>query len=686
MTPTPDETLKRLQDFKATSQSKPASAVASVKKDCRRLDVPAYCSHFKREIVKTKDAPGGGTMYCLKHCVFDENHSPNESSIIQGTNGKLSYQCFHASCKAHKWEEARYQISGEENLDEWMVGVKGTGEKQADALVRIGKTAELFRAPDDSKWARFQVDGHFENWPIRSKGYRHWIVSKFFQEEGTAPAPTASQSAIDVLEAEAQFGPEATTREVFTRVGWQDGVIYLDLADKEWRAIRISAQGWSLVNEVPVCFRRTNGMLPLTEPFTGGNLRLLDDILNFGGEENRIRILSWLLGCLNPFGPYSILDLISEQGSGKSVMARILRMVVDPNKADIRALPKSLEDLAIAGQNSWILSFDNLSRISDIFSDALCRMSTGSGVATRSLYTNDEEKIFWAKRPIMLNGIEEFAGRQDLLERSQIANLPAIPPNKRKTERAIFAAFEKVRPAFLGALLDAAVLALKNLSSVILSESPRMADFGEWTAAAAPALGTSNKEVVELMLETQKEALLSGLDAPLPQTVLRLLKAQAGNYKGQLSDLLIELNKLAPGNVTKQKSWPTNEQVLGNALMRIAPALREAGVDFQKLKKTNKGRPVTLKYVCFGLNGDGTSVNMDKNAEATTECRHQISTQNHEISDQLNQKSDDGDDAAGDLSPSFHFQEEKEGEREKAPAIPSPPSPRHLPNLLEGEL
>jgi hypothetical protein len=609
MKPTPEETLRRLDEIGAEilpQKNVTQAPVMRENRDGRRLNVEAYCSHFGIEVVGTKDVPGGGTMYCLKHCVFDENHGPNESSIIQGTNRKLSYQCFHASCKAHKWKEARYQISGEENLDKWMVGGKDAeiNEKQADALIRIGTTAQLFKATDSKMWARFQTGGHFECWQIRSRSYRHWIVSQFYQQTGTAPSITAVQSAIEVLEAKAQFNATTSTREVFTRVAGQDGAIYLDLADDAWRAVKISAEGWSVVEAPPVCFRRTSGMLPLPEPVHGGSLRLLDNLVNLGSEENRKLILSWLVCCLNPSGPYPILCFISEQGSGKSVMAKILRMAVDPSRAPIRALPKSLEDLAVAGLHSWALCFDNLSDISDSFSDALCRMATGSGYATRSLYTNDEEALFWATRPIMLNGISEFAARPDLLERSLIVHLPTIPPEKRRTEGAIMAAFDKERPALLGALLDATALVLKNLPCVSLSECPRMADFAQWTAAAAPAIDANPIEIVGLLQDTQDEALLSGLDAPLPQAVLDLLEAQAGKYEGYLPALLNKLSEHVPENVIRQKSWPQNSKGLQNALARIAPVLRVAGVKYQELNRTNKGRRVLLER-------DGTALSRD---------------------------------------------------------------------------
>ncbi len=284
-------------------------------------------------------------------------------------------------------------------------------EKQADAMVRIGRTAELFVTQDGSVWARFQTQGHLECWPVHARGggFRQWLVSEFFRENDAAPSPTAVQSALDVIEAIAKYGEGRKNREVFTRVAGHEGRIYLDLADDSWHAVEISAEGWRVIAAPPVCFRRTRGTLPLPEPKLGSKLELLDDLVNLGGEKSRRLILSWLLFTLNTDGPYPILTFVSEQGSGKSTTAKILRMIIDPNQAPIRALPKNLEDLAVAAEHSWIPTFDNLGHMPDGFSDAFCRLATGAGFAARQLYTNGEEFVFWAKRPVILNGIVEPA-------------------------------------------------------------------------------------------------------------------------------------------------------------------------------------------------------------------------------------------------------------------------------------
>src|SRR6516165_9812064 len=178
--------------------------------------------------------------------------------------------------------------------------------------------------------------------------------------------------------------------------------------------------------------------------------------------------VAWLLAALRSVGPYPVLVLLGEQGTAKSTFARIMLSLVDPNVATLRSPPKDEDDLIVAARNGHVISFDNVSRLPDWISDALCRLATGGGFGNRELYTNQDEILFNGTRPFILNGIESFVTRGDLSERSLILALEPIPDRQRKTEAAVMADFEEVRPKVLGVLLDAVASGIKNLDSTKL--------------------------------------------------------------------------------------------------------------------------------------------------------------------------------------------------------------------------
>src|SRR5262249_59966755 len=100
-----------------------------------------------------------------------------------------------------------------------------------------------------------------------------------------------------------------------------------------------------------------------------------------------------------------------EQGSAKSTFSAILRAVLDPNTAPLRALPREDRDLFIAASNGHLLVFDNVSGLPAWISDTLCRLATGGGFAVRQLYTDQDEGGFRAAPPLVLNGLAGHGAR-----------------------------------------------------------------------------------------------------------------------------------------------------------------------------------------------------------------------------------------------------------------------------------
>ncbi len=309
----------------------------------------------------------------------------------------------------------------------------------AQRLAGFLDAAELFHAADGRAYATIEVSGHVETWPIRSKRFRGWLSTLHYAATGK-PAPNQAMAEVVVLaEARALAGAE---RAVFVRVGEADGRVFVDLADPAWRAVEVTAAGWRVVERCPVRFRRAAGMLSLPEPARGGTVEELRPFLTVEDDRAWRLIVAWLLMALSPpGGPYPVLVLGGEHGSGKSWTANRLRDLVDPNGAPSRAEPREPRDLMIAARNSWVLSLDNLSHLPPWLSDGLCRLATGSAFSARELYSDDDEILFSATRPAILNGIGEIITRPDLLDRSLLLTLPPMPEQRRRDERDLLRAY-----------------------------------------------------------------------------------------------------------------------------------------------------------------------------------------------------------------------------------------------------
>jgi hypothetical protein len=66
-----------------------------------------------------------------------------------------------------------------------------------------------------------------------------------------------------------------------------------------------------------------------------------------------------------------MLAIAAEQGSAKTVLSKLLRALVDPSVAPVRALPRDERELFIAASHSHVLAFDNLSGLPPWLSDTL---------------------------------------------------------------------------------------------------------------------------------------------------------------------------------------------------------------------------------------------------------------------------------------------------------------------------
>src|SRR5262249_24104616 len=162
------------------------------------------------------------------------------------------------------------------------------------------------------------------------------------------------------------------------------------------------------------------------------------------------------------------------------------------------------------------------------------------GFRIRELYTNDEEQLFDAMRPVILTGIEIVARRPDLLDRSLLVELTPISGEDRRTEEELFAALEPLRPGILGALLDAVACALMNMPKTKLAPWPRMADFAKWVTAAEPGLGWAPGTFLAAYHESEDEANEVALEEYTIVDPLRRLMEGTERWEGKASQLPAE--------------------------------------------------------------------------------------------------------------------------------------------------
>lgn len=524
-------------------------------------------------------------------CPAHDDEHPS-LSVDRGEDGRCLLHCF-AGCTVEDITQALGLGVGD------LFDGSGDGEgsrSTAEILVGIAEQAgvELFHDSAETAYARVPVDGHHEVWTVGSRKFKRWLRLQLREVEGRMARSEALNEAIELLCAQADFdGPEV---EVALRSAWVPGGFAFNLADESGHVVTVTSEGWSVGVDSEARFVRRSSVQALPGPVPGGSIKLLRHYVNVESEEDFMLTVSWLLMALRPTGPFPALVVQGQQGSAKSTLSRVLKALVDPVKAPVRSLPSGLRDLAIMADANWVVVIDNLSGVKDTMSDALCRLATGGGFATRVLHTDDEERIFEQMRAVVLNGIDAVVTRQDLLGRSIVLRLPKI--QQHRDEETFWAEFENDRPQILGALLDAASVALASWKTTHV-EGLRMADFARWAAAGAPAFGWTQ----EALLDAYEENLSGALKASLEGSVLAAVVMRlAEGHALPIEDTPTVVRKLLKGSLTdeeaKEREFPANAQAMSVQLSRLAPALAEVGIEVVVTKRgsgRSRSRSISLR-------------------------------------------------------------------------------------------
>jgi len=466
---------------------------------------------------------------------------------------------------------------------------------------------QLFHTPNRVAYCTVNVGDRFENHPIESEGFAMILARQFYLTHGAGPKKRDLKEIQDQLSWMALF--DGAESPIYTRYAKVGNAIFIDLCNSSGEYVKATPDGWEINKQDinPPYFVRYAGMLPLPRPIKGGDVKDLAPFLNIRSETDFILMVGWMLGAMYPDGPFPMLTLHGPQGTGKSTTLKILRSLIDPSEAALTALPKSERDLFISAMRTWLLSFDNVSEIKPNMTDSFCRLTNEGAIRNRMLYTNSQEVILRAMRPVIFNGIPHFARQNDFIDRTIYVDQPNIPPSSRKPEQEIWTAWEKARPMILGALYNALAVALRNFDHVKLDTFPRMADFAHWVVAAEPACPWNEGVFIKAYESNRTEMIDMALDAdPIGEAILKLMESHV-EWINSSTELLNALKTITPDLIQKDKDWPKAPNALSNRLMRLEGFLGNKGIEISRVRQP-ENRLIVLKKVSLNMADERDSV------------------------------------------------------------------------------
>ncbi len=453
----------------------------------------------------------------------------------------------------------------------------GSGDSAAAELIQmvIEKGELFYDTKIERAYVTAAIDGIDSTMAINGKQFIEWISFQYYSTSGQSANEASIKQARFALSGIAKY--DGKQQQIHLRVADYNNVHYIFLADEQLRAIEVLPTGWRIVDDPTVKFWKPASMQSLPIPKRGGDLDLIWKFVNVKEIDRRL-ILAWILESFRSETPKPVLSLCGTQGSAKSSTQNRIRQLIDNSAVNLRSAPKSVQDIFVGAGCNWLISYENLSHLSAPIQDAFCTLATGGGFASRTLYSDDEETVIDAKRPIIINSIPPVVTAQDLTDRAICLELPRI---SYKEELELEKEWQAALSSIFGGLLDLFVKTLKQMPKVKLTNPPRMADFTRLGEAMMQAQGQPDGSFTKLYRANLNDGVSRAMESSPAAVALcefaRNYPEGKNVFHGTVQGLLTKLIDYRHD----AENWPRSAKGLADALRRQMPALSLVGISVE---------------------------------------------------------------------------------------------------------
>ena len=507
---------------------------------------------------------------------------------------------------------------------------KDTSKSFEKTLIELAlENLTLFKDESGTPHALVKIKDHYDVLSIglrEGSRFKRYLIKLFYDtfDDCIVKAETIN-NVVQILHTSAEY--EGKTIPLHLRAAWSNtetkDTIYYDLTDEKRRCVKITKDGWKIVdNQLEVLFKRYKNQLSQVEPsgfYTmdatdGIILDKLVNLFNVKDSDNKLLLKCYIISLFIPDIAKPVLMLHGEQGSAKSTLQELVKMLVDPSYVKTFTFQRDSNEFIQQLSHNYIVYYDNISEIKEWISDLLCRAVTGSGSSKRQLYTDDEDFFYNFKRIVGLNGINLGATKADLLDRGLIIQLERILKEKRRKLEDIWSEFEILKPKLLGYIFNVLlkVLQVKQKGGIVMSDGlNRMADFEEYAEIISRCMGYKEGEFLRAYQDNIGVQIDEAIAAsPLSMAIVELMKDFVDNdgkiitVKEEWNDtptkLSLELNEIAETTLKiniQRKSWPKSVSYLSRRLNEVKTNLREKGIEIEKYKDEKGNRKIKIRKV-----------------------------------------------------------------------------------------
>ena len=311
---------------------------------------------------------------------------------------------------------------------------------------------------------------------------------------------------------------------------------------------------------------------------------LIESLTNFESKDDLLLFTVWLVSLLIPDLGSPILILLGEQGSGKSFTSEIAKRIIDPTTIGKQHSLKCVQDFAILVSQSYMSIIDNLSRVTDEMSDAMCQTVSNGQFTTRKLYTTEDVSTIDMKAKLIINGITIMNTKPDLLERSIVIHLEKLNQANIIEEEALIKKLEDTLPNILNHIFLAVSHVVDKIDSVQISIKPRMADFARYATVIADYIGITQSDILGAYERNIKDVNDLIIDDPVIQALFGVLSSKQNKFVGTATELLSLMTEL------EYKDLPKAANSLSAKLTRLTSDLSKESITIKRTKDQTGNR------------------------------------------------------------------------------------------------
>jgi len=418
--------------------------------------------------------------------------------------------------------------------------------------------------------------------PVRGGMFKGHLAEAEFDRTGQVPGAETIRAALTIIEARARRGRRLVLANRVAR--GEDGAIWIDMADKNGRAIRVTPDGWEIVDRPPPLFRRYAHQQSLPVPIHGGDARKMLEFVNLPDPRDRMLFVISTVTALVPDIPQPLMIFVGPQGSAKSTAACMRRRLVDPSATPTLITKNQPDEVVLALDQNYMPILDNVTAIAGWYSDILCQAVTGGSFAKRQLFTDQDQVLMTFRRPITITALNLPRTPADLPDRALVLSFERIDATKRMPERQLWAKFETELPSIFGGILDLLAHAMSCQDSISLPALPRMADFAQWGAAAASAVKDGTDQFLRALTDNsnQRDIMVTDDDG-VGAAIKRFAKELETDWRGTPTDLWNVLTELQ-GDNCNWREWPRRPADLSKRLTALQAVLVSQGIHIRSFR------------------------------------------------------------------------------------------------------